>query len=55
MKRKRLKKLLMAVPVIERDKAEELSRINVHSFKMLIAAVAKRDIQRAKERGGGKE
>jgi hypothetical protein len=50
MTRKRLKKLLMAVQGIERDKAEEISRVNVHRFRMVIAAEAKKDILRQKER-----
>ncbi len=52
MTRKRLKKLLMAVPGIERDKAEEISRVQHHKFREIIAAEARRDILRAKERSG---
>lgn len=52
MKRKRLKKLLMAVPGIERDKAEEISRVPYHKFRETIAAEARRDILRAKEGQG---
>ena len=52
MKRKRLKKLLMAVPGIERDKAEEISRVPYHKFREIIAAEARRDILRQKERSG---
>lgn len=49
MKRKRLKKLLMAVPGIERDKAEEISRTPYHKFREVVAAEARRDILRQKE------
>ena len=52
MTRKRLKKLLMAVPGIERDKAEEISRVQYHRFREIIAAEARRDILRQKERSG---
>lgn len=50
MKRKRLKKLLMAVQGIERDKAEEISRVEHQKFREIIAAEAKKDILRQKER-----
>lgn len=49
MKRKRLKKLLMAVKGIERDKAEEISRTPYHRFREIVAAEARRDILRQKE------
>ena len=49
MTRKRLKKLLMAVPGIERDKAEKISRTPYHRFREIIAAEARKDIQRQKE------
>ncbi len=49
MTRKRLKKLLMAVQGIERDKAEEISRVPYHKFRVLVAAEARRDILRQKE------
>ena len=48
MKRKRLKKLLMAVRGIERDKAEEISRTPYHRFREVVAAEARRDILRQK-------
>jgi hypothetical protein len=49
MNRKRLKKLLMAVQGIERDKAEEISRTPYHRFREVVAAEARRDILRQKE------
>jgi len=52
MTRKRLKKLPMAVQGIERDKAEEISRVPYHSFRMTIAKEARRDVLRQKERSG---
>ena len=48
MKRKRLKKLLMAVPGIERDEAEEISRVGKPKFRQYIAAEARRDILKSK-------
>lgn len=55
MTRKRVKKLLMAVPGIERDRAEEISRINSHRFRLTIADAAKQDIQRYQEDRRSKE
>ncbi|MBQ7435018.1 MAG: hypothetical protein IJV51_04365 [Oscillospiraceae bacterium] len=52
MTRKRLKKLLMAVQGIERDKAEVISRTPYHKFREVIAAEARRDVLRQKERSG---
>ena len=52
MKRKRVKKLLMGVSGIERDKAEEISRVNVHGFRMTMAECAQEETRRYQERKG---
>lgn len=54
MKRKRVKKLLMGVPGVERDKAEEISRVDVHGFRMIMAECAQEEIRRHQERKGRK-
>lgn len=55
MTRKRVKKLLMAVPGIERDKAEEISCVNAHFFRLTIADAAKSDIRKYQEDRRAKE
>lgn len=54
MTRKRVKKFLMAVKGIERDKAEEISRTGVPGFRRMIAKEAQKDIERQKQERGGK-